>query len=86
MTRRRHCEGGIFMTKSKNVKQKYGVRIFKMDEYTLLIKQTVKSGSGPTDEYIIDGHKERHVEIDDDSGIADAVRDGVNGRLKAGKG
>jgi len=74
------------MAKSKNVKRKYGVRVFKMDKYTLLIKQTVKSGSGTTDEYIIDGQKERYVEINDDSGIADAVRDGVTGQLKAGKG
>lgn len=68
-----------------NDEPKYGVRVFKVSEATLLIKQTIKSGKGKTDEYVIDGQKERHVKIDDDSAIADAVRDGVAGRLKMGK-
>jgi len=73
------------MANEKNEEPKYGVRIFKISEDTLLIKQTIKRGNRPTDEYVIDGQKERHVEIGDDSAIADAVRDGVTGRLKAGK-
>ena len=70
--------------KSKYV-PKYGVRIFKMSERILLIKQTIKSGSRPNDEYVIDKHKERHVDITDDSAIADAIRDGIAGMLTTGK-
>ncbi len=71
------------MGDSGNYVPKYGVRIFKVSESTLLIKQTIKSGSRPNDAYVIDGQKERHVNIDDDSAIASAVRDGIAGKLKA---
>jgi len=69
------------MTMDLNEKNKYGVRVFKVSGETLLIKQTVKSGSNSNDPYIIDDHKERHVKINDDSAIAEAVRDGVYGKL-----
>lgn len=66
-------------------KGKYGVRVFKVSDDTLLIKQTIKKGSDQNAPYVIDGQKERHVKINDDSGIADAIRDGVLGKLEAGK-
>lgn len=70
------------MTDSKKNKPRYGVRVFKVSEDTLIIKQTIKSGSRPTDHYVIDGQKECHVSIDDDSAIADAIRNGVAGKLR----
>lgn len=71
--------------KNINEKPKYGVRVFKVSEKTLLIKQTIKRGGTQNDPYVIDGHKERHVKINDDSAIADAVRDGVSGKLTTGR-
>jgi len=35
--------------------------------------------------YVIDGQKERHVKVNDDSSIADAVRDGIAGKLTNGR-
>ena len=71
------------MTSSKSDVHKYGVRIFKVSDSILLVKQTIKSGSRPNDAYVIDGHRERHVSINDDSAIANAVRDAITGELKA---
>lgn len=73
------------MTKDIDEKVKYGVRIFKISEETFLIKQTIKKGLSQNDPYVIDGQKERHVKISDDSAIADAVRDGVSGKLTTGR-
>jgi hypothetical protein len=70
---------------AKSDEPKYGVRVYKLSEDTLLIKQTVKSGSRTNDAYVIDEQKELHVSIEDDAAIANAVRDGVAGRLKAGE-
>lgn len=66
-------------------KPKYGVRIFKISEDTLLIKQTIKRGNDQNDAYVIDGQKEQHVNIHEDSKIVDAVRNGVAGKLMARK-
>ena len=73
------------MTNDICEKNKFGVRVFKVSEETLLIKQTIKRGSNPNDPYVIDGQKERHVKINDDSAIANAVRDGVSGKLTTGR-
>ena len=73
------------MADAKNEKPKYGVRISKLTENRLIVKQTIKRGSGQNDPFVIDGHKEKHVNINNDSEIADAVRNGVAGKLKAGK-
>ena len=72
------------MTKDINGKIRYGVRVFKVSEETLLIKQTIKRGNSPNDPYVIDGQKEWHVKIGNDSAIADAVRNGVSGKLTTG--
>jgi hypothetical protein len=71
------------MADAKNNKPKYGVRISKFSEGRLVIKQTKKRGSKQNDPYVIDEQKETMVNIDDDSAIADAVRNGVAGKLKA---
>lgn len=64
---------------------KYGVRIYPLDEHVILIKQTVKrSGSL---RYVVDtlpngDHREAHVNIDDDKDIATAVRAALKGNLQ----
>lgn len=64
---------------------KYGVRIYDMpDSDVILIKQTVKRPGSPR--YVIDtlkddSHRERHVDIDDSVGIADAIRAALKGKL-----
>lgn len=72
------------MTNAIDEKGKYGVRVFKISDETLLIKQTIKKGKNQNDPYVIDGQKEKHVNIHDDSAIANAIRDGVFGKLTAG--
>jgi hypothetical protein len=57
---------------------KHGARVYRVGP-KLLVKQTVLRGAPP--EYVIDEHRERHVSDDDDSAIAAAIRDAVNGRL-----
>ena len=57
---------------------KHGARVYKMGS-KLLIKQTVLRGTPA--EYVIDGHRERHVQDDDDKAIAGAIRAAVAGEL-----
>ena len=73
------------MDNQSDVKGKFGVRVFKISDDTLLIKQTIKKGEDQNAPYVIDGQKERYVKINDDFGIADAIRDGVFGKLTTGK-
>jgi len=69
------------MTEYRQEERKYGARVFKVSENTLLIKQTVKSGGGQNDPYVINEHREKHVNLSDDSAIAAAIRDAIEGRL-----
>lgn len=71
------------MTDCKMDVPKYGVRIYKVSDSMLLVKQTIKSGSRQNDAYVIDEQKECHVNVDDDIAIANAVRNGIAGKLKA---
>lgn len=64
---------------------KYGVRIYPLDDEVILVKQTVKKIGSNT--YIVDvatdgQHREAHVNIDNDQEIAQAVRAALGGRLK----
>jgi len=64
---------------------KYGTRIYPLDEHIILIKQTVKR-SGST-RYVVDtlpngDHREAHVNIDNDKEIANAVRAALKGDLQ----
>ena len=66
----------------------YGVRIYKVDEDVILVKQTIKkpTHNAKSARYVVDmtsdgTHKEKHVDINDDRRIADAVRQALNGRL-----
>lgn len=48
------------MTETSQEGRKYGARVFKVSNDRLLIKQTVKSGKGQNNPYVIDGQKEKH--------------------------
>ena len=63
---------------------KYGVRIYPLDNKVILIKQTVKKAGSPR--YVVDtmvnvDHREAHVDINDDQNIAEAIRTALNGGL-----
>jgi len=58
---------------------KFGARVYRLRD-KLLVKQTILRGIPP--DYVIDGHKERHVHVDDDAAIAEAIREAVSGKLK----
>ena len=68
-----------------NEEPKHGARVFQVSDKRLLIKQTIKRGIDPNDPYVIDGQKERHVDITDDRAIAQGIRDAIKGSLIAGK-
>jgi hypothetical protein len=55
----------------------HGATVYRVGE-VLLIRQILR---GTPPEYVIDEQRERHVAIDDDAGIARAVRDAVAGLL-----
>lgn len=57
---------------------KHGARVYGLGD-VVLIKQTVLRGNPP--EYVIDEQRERHVSLDDDTGIADAIRAAVRGEM-----
>ena len=57
---------------------KHGARVYGLGD-VLLVKQTVLRGSPQA--YVIDEHRERHVDIADDAAIATAIRDAVNGLM-----
>ena len=62
---------------------KYGARVFKLPDGRILVKQTIKSGEEQTSDYVIDGHKERHVDPHNDGEIADAIRGALQGELSS---
>ncbi len=68
-----------------DVSTPHGARVYKIDENTILIKQTVKRGSEQNAPYVIDEHKEAHVDITDDVAISDAIRNAICGQLPKGK-
>ena len=57
---------------------KHGARVYEIGD-KVLIKQTVLRGTPA--EYVIDEHKERHIEQNDDAAIAAAIRDAIAGKL-----
>lgn len=60
---------------------KHGARVFPLADGKALVKQTVKRGANTNDEYVIDGHRERHVDLADDAAVAAAIREALAGRL-----
>lgn len=61
---------------------KYGARAYLMGDGVVLVKQTVLRGRT----YVIDAHKERHVDPGHVQELGQAVLDACNGHLSAGKG
>jgi len=57
---------------------KHGARVYGLGD-VLLVKQTVLRGSPAA--YVIDEHRERHVDAADDAAIASAIRDAVAGLM-----
>ena len=64
-----------------NDEQKYGARIYPMAGGKCLIKQTVKSGPNQNDDYVIDAHREKYVDLNNDADVATAIRDALAGQL-----
>ena len=74
------------MTSSQEKRKgKFGARVFLMDTDVACVFQTVKSGRGYTDRYIVDqkptGKGERFVDLMDDEALANAVRNALQGKL-----
>ena len=57
---------------------KFGARVYLMGE-RILVKQTLLRGNPA--EYVIDNHRERHIDVDDDTSLAQAIRDAVKGKM-----
>ena len=60
---------------------KFGARVYALANGKALVKQTVKSGPNATDDYVIDGHKEKYINLNNDVEIAEAVRQALSGQL-----
>jgi hypothetical protein len=74
------------MTSSQaKAKGKFGARVFLLGADVACVFQTVKSGGGYTDRYIVDqkptGKGERFVALMDDKALANAVREALQGKL-----
>lgn len=64
--------------------KKFGARVYFMDSDNILVLQTVKRGTADNAPYVIDqktNSGERFLDITNDKGIADAVRDALAGQL-----
>lgn len=64
---------------------KFGVRIYPLDDHVILIKQTIKRARSLR--YVVDmfpngDHREAHLDIDNDIEIANAVRTALKGDLQ----
>jgi len=67
------------------IQGKFGARVYLMDSEMVLVVQTVKRGKASNAPYVIDQRptsgKERFIELSDNKGIADAIRDALSGSL-----
>jgi len=59
----------------------YGARVYRLANNRALIKQTRKSGHDQNSDYVVDEHREKHVDLTDDAQVAQAVRDALDGKL-----
>jgi hypothetical protein len=57
---------------------KHGARVYRVGA-RILVEQRALRGTPP--EYVIDEHRERHVDPNDDRALARAIRDALEGRL-----
>ncbi|MBE2282843.1 MAG: hypothetical protein IAE77_05220 [Prosthecobacter sp.] len=58
---------------------KFGARIYAVSDSEVLIKQTVSRGKAA--KYVIDEHREKFVPLNNDSDLAQAVREALLGNL-----
>jgi hypothetical protein len=58
---------------------KYGARIYLLASGKGLVKQTIKKQRNG--DYVVDGHRERHVDLADDAQVADAIRTALAGQM-----
>jgi hypothetical protein len=58
---------------------KHGARVFPLNNGKALVKQTVYKSQ--SNQYVIDGHRERHVDLNNDAEVAGAIRDALAGQL-----
>jgi hypothetical protein len=68
----------------KKTGAKYGARIYQVKKRMkkcILVKQTILKAESA--EYVIDGHRECHVDPTNDIKLAQAVRDALEGKLKS---
>jgi hypothetical protein len=66
--------------------RRFGARVVGMQDGTILVQQTVKSGPAQNDRYVIDRPQdrlERFVDESDDFAIAATIRDALRGQLQA---
>lgn len=67
-------------------KKKFGARVFRMNDDTVLVVQTVKSGDQQNADYVTDHvgakNREKWVPWDDDALLASAIRDALQGMLE----
>jgi len=71
------------MKSSQGPKGKFGARVFLLGTDVACVTQTIKSGRGHSNRYIIDQNasSDRFVALADDRALASAVRDALGGRL-----
>lgn len=67
------------------ISYKYGARIYKFNPNYVCIAQTVRKSD--SEEYVIDKYSNnkqvrKHIDINDDKKIADAIRHAVVGKLR----
>jgi len=61
---------------------RYGARVFRIEDGVVLVKQTVQREPGGA--YVIDEHRERHIDNDAVEEIGRTVLDALAGRLSKG--
>jgi len=65
----------------ENSTAKFGARVYPLANGKALVKQTIKSGPNMNDDYVIDGHKEKYINLNNDAEVAEAIRKALAGQL-----
>ncbi len=62
---------------------KFGARVFLLNPETVFVVQTVKKGKQQNSPYVLDKNAKttRFINIIDEKGIADAIREALKGHL-----
>ena len=67
--------------KDEDSSQKYGARVSLFADGKAVVKQTIKSAANKKGEYVIDNHRERIVDLNNDADVAAAIRAALTGQL-----